>query len=408
MRFLHSAFLKNVLVLFSGNFLFQLINIFSLIFLSRYYTPSIIGQYAVFLSVNTIISTCGTGRLEMAIMLPKKNEEAFNVFISSFWIIVVISLSTGFGAFSLFISGVLSDRVYLVYILPISIFLSALSLLKIQFLNRLGKFKTISRGKIVSSSITAFIQILSIYYYKNIILIVVAFPFGLLFSNIYYYLELKGNLNGSLFSMENIKQTLKKYRKFPLINNTSSLFNIIANQGPVVLIEVVFGSSISGFYSVVQKTLNAPTSLIGMAFSQVYYKKIASESSEEKTKKFSRTTVKYFSLMSLPILVVIILFSDYLYTMVFGDAYIISSRMAKIMIIFFLIRLIVVSQNTLFIAKGRLMLDLKFNVLYAISVLSPILLADYLNYNWMTTIILITIFGTTTFLGLLYFILKNE
>lgn len=407
MSFISSRFFKNVLVLFSGNFLFQLITILSLILISRYYSPEIVGEYAVFLSINTIICTFATGRLEMALMLPDNEEETKNIFLSSFFLVVLIVLLTSLFFLILFLCGAIGDKLYLIYILPITIFLSSLSLLNIQYLNRKEKFKTVSIGKVMSAALTAIIQLGSIVLYKNVIIIILAYPLGLLLTNGYYLLKLNEKFNFLSVKFISIKNTLIKYKNFPFTSNISSLFNMFANQGPVILIEIVFGSAISGFYSIVQKTLNAPTSLIGMAFSQVFYKKITSEVSFEETKKLMVDSSKYFILLTIPILLVVLFFSEYLYTTVFGEKYIISAEIAKTMILFFLVRLVIVSQNSLLIARGKLKLDLKFNIAYAFSVLSPIFLASYIGYGWNTTIILMTILGTSYFIILGYYLFSD-
>jgi len=409
MSLIKSLFLKNVLALFKGNVFFQVTIILTLIFLARHYTPEQIGRYAVFISIISIISTVAPGRLEMAIMLPENAQKAHNIFLSSLSIILIVCfifliVSLVLFSFSIFFTE-FSGLIIILVVL--GIFFAAINLLEIQYLNRHEMFNVVSNGKIITAIVIAFAQVLSVFYFKDVFYLVLSYMLGFLVSAVFYFIKLKPHIKKFNHNINKIKPTLLEYKSFPTLNNISSLFNIVANQGPVIFIEAVYGSAISGFYSVVQRTLNAPASLIGSAFSQVFYKKITGKTTDGETKKFMKSSIKYLILLATVIFVVVIFFSDLLYVFVFGKEYIISAKIAKIMVLFFLVRLIFSSMSTLIIAKKKLALDLKFNIFYALSLITPILISYIYNFNYTTLFILITCSGTLCFLFLGYLLFKK-
>ena len=76
-------------MLTSGITVAQAIPILLQPFLRRLFTPAEFGAYAIFLSIIEIIVSIGTLRYEMAIVLPRKDATAANLFGLS----VIISLA---------------------------------------------------------------------------------------------------------------------------------------------------------------------------------------------------------------------------------------------------------------------------------------------------------------------------
>jgi O-antigen/teichoic acid export membrane protein len=70
-----SEFSRNVLTLMTGTTIAQAIPIAISPILTRIYTPEDFGVFALYMAIAAIISVVSTGRYEMAIMLPKRNED---------------------------------------------------------------------------------------------------------------------------------------------------------------------------------------------------------------------------------------------------------------------------------------------------------------------------------------------
>ena len=91
-KLLKSEFNRNVLTLMTGTTIAQAIPIAITPILTRIYTPEDFGVFALFMAIASIFGTIVNGRYELAIMLPRKNEDAINIFALGFIIAFVISL----------------------------------------------------------------------------------------------------------------------------------------------------------------------------------------------------------------------------------------------------------------------------------------------------------------------------
>ena len=74
-----SEFSRNVFALMTGTTIAQAIPIAISPILTRIYTPEDFGVFALYMAIASILSVIATGRYELAIMLPKKDEDAINI-----------------------------------------------------------------------------------------------------------------------------------------------------------------------------------------------------------------------------------------------------------------------------------------------------------------------------------------
>jgi len=86
-----AEFTRNVLTLMTGTTIAQAIPIAISPILTRIYTPEDFGILALFMAVSSIFGSIANGRYELAIMLPKKDEDAINIFALGFIINSVLS-----------------------------------------------------------------------------------------------------------------------------------------------------------------------------------------------------------------------------------------------------------------------------------------------------------------------------
>ncbi|SVD81723.1 uncharacterized protein METZ01_LOCUS434577, partial [marine metagenome] len=88
---MRSEFSKNVLTLVTGTTIAQAIPIAISPILTRIYTPEDFGVLALFISITTILGTIANGRYELAIVLPKRDNNALE--LTALSIIITIGFS---------------------------------------------------------------------------------------------------------------------------------------------------------------------------------------------------------------------------------------------------------------------------------------------------------------------------
>ena len=154
-----SEFSQNVITLMTGSTISQAIPIAISPILTRLYTPEDFGLYAIFVAIITIFGTIVSGRYELAIMLPKNDEDAINIFCLGLLITIFMSLITIILVFIFndSIAYLLNNQEmkYWLYLVPISVFLTGCHNQLIYFNNRLKNYKGLSNSLIIKSSFSA-------------------------------------------------------------------------------------------------------------------------------------------------------------------------------------------------------------------------------------------------------------
>ena len=89
-----SEFSRNVLTLMTGTTIAQAIPITISPILTRIYTPEDFGVFALFVAIVGFIAVIASGRYEQAIMLPKYDKYAINIFTLSLILICLTSIFT--------------------------------------------------------------------------------------------------------------------------------------------------------------------------------------------------------------------------------------------------------------------------------------------------------------------------
>ena len=87
--FPEGSFVANVLILMTGTTIAQAIPIVASPIITRIYAPDEFGTFALYMAIVSIVSVMATGKYELAVMLPEKEEDAINlvalsIFLSSF------------------------------------------------------------------------------------------------------------------------------------------------------------------------------------------------------------------------------------------------------------------------------------------------------------------------------------
>ena len=78
-KYFGKHYLKNFSIMLSGSLGFQLIQFIGMPFMTKFYTPSQMGEFAIFVSYYSIFSVVSRGRFEHALMLPKRKSEVLKV-----------------------------------------------------------------------------------------------------------------------------------------------------------------------------------------------------------------------------------------------------------------------------------------------------------------------------------------
>lgn len=387
-----SEFSRNVLTLMTGTTIAQAIPIAISPILTRIYTPEDFGIFALFFAFISILGSVANGRYELAIMLPLKDEDAINIFALGFiitlgltivlFIIIIIFNDT-------IVSSLDNDKIRIwLYLVPVSVFFIGIFNILNYFNTRKKEYKNLANAKIIKSIILAIIQ-LSVGLLKQGAMGLIT---GQILSQIFANMQLlknilKNKLLLSHISIKNIWIQAKKYKDFPKFSLWGVLANTLSIQFTNILISSFFSIVTLGFYSLVQKILGMPSSLIGSSIGQVFFQ----EANEEKQKRGRanetfKKTIKKLIIIGLPIYGVLYFIIEDIFAVVFGEEWRIAGVYAQIVIPLFFIRFVSVAVSTTFSIFNKLKLELLLKVLLLIGIITILFFfkgkdfEDYLFY----------------------------
>lgn len=278
-RFPHKSFARNVLTLMSGTVFAQALMILVAPVLTRLYSPEEFGLFALYFSLLSILGVFSCGRYELAIVLPKKEEEAANIFVLSLIICLFTSLIT-FPPFLFFrshIAVILKNPTLSpwLFILPFQLFVQGVFLSFNYWGSRQKQFGRLATRQITQSSGTALSQIGLGFLLKGqgSGLILGALT-GQTFATArlaWQTLKDDGSLIRTSFSLKAQRELLFRYRDFPLFSTWTGFMNTLSTMLPALLLGYYFSPAIVGFYSLGHRVLSLPMTLIGGALAQAFY-----------------------------------------------------------------------------------------------------------------------------------------
>ena len=323
--FLKKEFVKNVLTLITGSAISQVIVYASILVLTRLFSTEVFGIYMLFSSATLILKPIATLQYEFAIVLPKKNKDAINLF--SFSILVLCT----FCLFLLIILFFFKDNITsffniselknIIYLLPLSVFLFGSVSIFDYWNNRTNMFKNISKGLLVKSSVLSSTQIVTGLSSYNSLGLIPGLILGSFFQ-LLFLIKITLKSVKSLYKEISLKRMLflaKKYKDIPIFNTIINVTNNLSNELPIFLITKYFGLASSGIYGLAVKFTRAPIGIFQQSVSQVFFSK-ASKIYNDKGNLNSLVlkTTKHLLLISLLIFIPIFIISFYLEA-IFGD-----------------------------------------------------------------------------------------
>lgn len=330
-------FLKNLLVLMSGNTLAQLITILSSLILTRLYGPEEFGDFAIFMSIISILTVIITMRYEVAIIAPKNDADAASLLFLSVYISIFISFIT-FIILLIFKNIILKEllsgniNVYVIFI-PISILLLGIYN-SLRYWNiRKQKYVRTTNSQLGNSLSTNFSQIifgiinfmsLGLVYGKLIGLIVSTFIISIQFIK-EDYREMKKSLNYA-----SLKKNLVNYSQYPLYNVPQSLLNSLSTNLIPILIGVLYNSTLLGLYALTIRVLFVPVGIIGNTFKDVFFQRASALNNDQKDLEgFYSKSIVVMTLIFIPFSLIFFLKGPELFSIIFGDEWIEAGEISR-------------------------------------------------------------------------------
>lgn len=402
-------FSRNVLTLMTGTTIAQALPIAAAPILTRVYTPDDFGIFALYFSIVSILGVLVAGRYELAIVLPRRRDEAYQLVILS-W-----AISTSVSIFTLFMIWLFESQIALVldnpvisswlYWIPLSIFLMGIYQSLYYWFNREKTYENMSRSRVIQSSITSSSQIGFGFITKlSSFGLILGQVIGQILATLYlihkFFKQTKG-----LHTPKKLKKLAlaKRYINFPKFLLVSHTMNATCIQLPVIFFSILFTSTVAGYYLLIQRVIGLPMTIVGGAVGDVF-RQSASKAYAERGEcviEYNNTLKKLFMVSVIPFGVFILTAPD-LFAMFFGENWKDAGKYAQILAPMFFLQFLSSPMSNMYLIAEKQKKDLYLNIILLVFALLPFILAMYLQLSIVTVLFCFSILYSCVYAGNLF------
>ncbi len=321
-----STYARNVITLMTGTAFAQALPIAVSPILTRLYTPAEFGVFAMYMAIASILGVLVTGRYELAILIPKQDRDAIHIAALSAGLSVIISglLLLVVMVFNQPIAQLLGspELSAWLYWVPASTLLSGVYQSLNYWSNRKSQYKRLAISRTAQSGSASLVQLGAGYAGAGATGMVGGQLVGQALSTTVLtrliYQEDKALIQ--TIQKNRIIALAKKYLNFPKYMIPGQIFNVASGHAPLFILSIFFGPVVVGFYSLSQRVLVAPMSLVGGAIGDVYRNEAAKYYRENgNCLSIYKSTLLKLLLLSSIVAFPVLFFGPDLYSLVFGE-----------------------------------------------------------------------------------------
>ena len=389
-----SAYARNVLTLMTGTTLAQAIPIAISPLLTRLYSPEEFGRFSVYMAVVAIASVLVTGRYELAILLPRQDRDALHIaalaMVLSAAISAVLLLVVLF--FAQPIAALLGDAALApwLYWVPASTLLLGLYQSLNYWSNRKAQYRRLAISRTALSGVGALAQLGGGYAGAGAIGLVSGQVTGQTLATV-VLARLIWREDSKLIKAidgKRIAALARRHVDFPKFMILGQLANTASGSMPIFLLAAFFGTSIAGFYSLAERVILAPMSLIGGAIGDVYRSEAARfyNANGNCIELFGKTFIKLVFISSL-IATPVIFMGPSIFSLIFGEKWREAGEVASILgIMIFFQGISSPMSQTILLAKMQVF-DLAWQVLRLLLSVASLYIGYKVFGNYKTAIL---------------------
>ena len=315
-----SAFARGVGVLVGGTAGAQLLMVIASPLLTRLYSPTDFGLLAVFTAILALFAVIAAGRYELAIPLPEEEQDAANLTVLGFVLIVITSLISllVFLLWPTQIAALLNapELAPYLWLIPFGVFFLGSYQLFNKWTIRQKQFSAIARTRIVQALGTLAMQLGA--YKLGVVALLGGQAAGQGLGASSLALSALRRPEFRQCTLAGVRLQASRYRKFPLYSTWTGLLNTASLQFAPIVFIALYGAAVAGLYALTLRILSMPVTLIGNALGSVFLSS-APEARRNGTLKelVSKLHARLAMAGALP-LVVLLFFGPDLFEFVFG------------------------------------------------------------------------------------------
>jgi O-antigen/teichoic acid export membrane protein len=399
-----SPFFRDVFTLVKGTTISLIIYVIAAPILTRLYGPEAFGLVSLFTSITSILGIAACLSYELAIILPKSDEEAANVFGLCMLSVVFFSFIT------IPLLFVLKEPLLLflkaphlglfLWLIPPTLLVSGTFLALNYWNTRTNKFYRLSIARVIAQFSTTGTQ-LGVGYLGLASggVLIGANILGQFVSTFILWLQI---MRDDLFffkqniTRKGMTEVFKRYSNFPKYEVPGSLINTLSWQIPIFMLSYFFSTTIVGYYSLGMMVVTYPMALIGSSISQVFFQKAAIAIHEGSLPIIFENTYTFLMKISMFPLLLLTFIGQDLFVFVFGPSWSEAGVYIQILSIWAVFYFIASPISSILSIKGRQKLGFWLSSLALITRFLSIYLGGILGSATLS-ILFFSLFGAVSY-----------
>lgn len=360
-----NQFLKNVSTLALGTIISQGLVVVTSPLLTRIFSVEAFGILSVFTSITVFFAVVSTGRYELAIGLPKSDNDALKIIklilylglaISLFYLIVIVILKSVLHFHDK--AGFLEHTTS--YLAPLYVFFIAVYSALSYWNQRKKQYKMISISNALQVIGAALFSILFglLGYTEGMIW---ALIIGIIISS--FYILIKERLISKIWSeKEKLLPIASEYKAFPKYMILSDLSLTASQQFIPLLFSILYSTTIVGLYAMANKMIRLPSIVITSSVANVFRNDAIDEiRTKGNCRDLYISTLKKLVVLSVPIYTFIFILAPKIFLILFGQEWEVAGYYARILATMLLFEFVAQPLNSLFfvIEKQKFLMRLQ-------------------------------------------------
>lgn len=292
--------------------------------LTRLFDPAAFGVYAVWFAVVMAVSIVGSGRYELAAVLPETDEDGARVVVVSLVVLaasVVASAAVGGAWYLLAGRSPVIGLGPLLALAPVSIAAMGVYQSLSYWYTRKEMFGGLSVLRVVQAAGVAGASVAAGYVTHSAAGLALGWTAGQVLCAVVATARVGGDVARGMrgASREDLRGLAATHREFPLVNAPHALLDGLREAGFAALFASAFGVAATGQYSLSSRAARTPASFLGQSIAQVFYRWTSDvRGSGDLLSGRIRKAMRLLVLVGAPVAVLVAVFAPALFAWVFG------------------------------------------------------------------------------------------
>ncbi len=380
-----NEYARDASILMLGTTLGMIIQVAASPVLSRLYSDSAFGVLQLYSSAYAILSILATLRYELAILLPKSDEDAFGVLSASCGCSVVFGILCQLFVWVVQIFDVslfgLNTVTWLDYV-PVTALVMGLYYSFNYWLNRRKRYLNLAVNRVLQNVLIVALSIVfseTFLSVENGMLLAYILSMSVVTVLLVIYVASDCRRLSIRFSLKKMLLMAKRYRRFPINTMPTGLINNFAVQMPVFILNYFFGDGVVGQYYMMNRVLGTPVSIIGQAIGDVFRQKSSQAYAENgECKQLYNSTAKALALIAVVPFVLLMFVAKPAFGWILGEEWELAGVFVTLLAPFYFIRLVVSPLTSMTIIAEKQTYELIWQTTMCITTSAAMFVCCYL------------------------------